>query len=342
MIKRLLSLGGSVAVAALLAGCGAGSAPSASTSAAAPASTKPAPSTASVQQLKAMWNTITANQSPTWVAVEAGLYTKHGLKVDLTYAQGSTAALPALLAGEASILETTPVAAVQANIKGADTVVLGYHIPYINQRLMAVPGINSLEDLRGKTVAATKAGSSDDFTLQMVLKQKGLTPNKDVNITYLGDVPGQVAGLSQHLIDAIVVSPPNNLEAEKAGGHQVMSFLDLHIPYPGDGVVSTKPYVNQHRDIVVKYLAAYVEAIQYLKTHPAESKKIFAQYLKLDDQRVLDATYDALVEVLPDNPAPEPAGLQTILSSVDGGQGKDPAAFIDPTPLQEAMRSLGK
>ncbi|HLG73673.1 MAG TPA: ABC transporter substrate-binding protein [Chloroflexota bacterium] len=270
------------------------------------------------------------------------MFQQQGLNVDLSYIQGSVAALPALAAGEVSILQTTPVAATQAHLKGIDTVVLADHIPYINQRLVAVKGINTIQDLKGKIIGATKPGASDDFTLSLVLKKEGLDPKKDVQVTYLNDVPGQVTAISKGLVQAIVVSPPSNLLAEQNGGHEILNFYDLKIPYPGDGVASTKAYVASHHDVVVKFLAGYVNAIAYIKAHPDESKQVMAKYLKNDDKAALDATYDALVQVLPDKPVPDPAGLQTILDSVDGGQGKNPADFMDPEPMQAALKLLGK
>ncbi len=362
---RLLPL----VAAVLLAGCGSAAAPSAppasapasspaasakpagsasasaSTSAAArPAASgaaKPAASGALIP-VKAAWNTITANQAPAWVAQDKGLFAKQGLNVDLSYIQGSVAALPALAAGEVSILQTTPVAAVQANLKGVDTVVLGDHIPFINQRLVAVAGINSLQDLKGKIIGATKPGSSDDFTLSLVLKKEGMDPKKDVQVTYLNDVPGQVTALTKGLVEAIVVSPPSNLTAAQAGGHEILNFYDLKIPYPGDGVASTHAFVRSQHDVVVKFLAAYVDAIAYIKANPEDSKQVIAKYTKQEDKAALDATYQALVQVLPDRPVPDPAGLKTILDTVEGGQGKNPADFMDPEPMDAAFKLLGK
>jgi NitT/TauT family transport system substrate-binding protein len=352
--------------ALLLAGCGSAAAPASSSTAAPPASAgaaakpaspaaasasaKPAASAAASQKpaasglipLKAAWNTITANQSPAWVAQDKGLFAKQGLNVDLSFIQGSVAALPALAAGEVSILQTTPVAAVQAHIKGIDTVVLGDHIPFINQRLVAVKGVNSIQDLKGKTIGATKPGSSDDFTLALVLKKEGLEAKKDVQVAYLNDVPGQLTALSKGLVQAIVVSPPNNLTAAQTGGHEILNFYDLKIPYPGDGVASTKTYVSQHHDVVVKFLAGYVDAIAYIKANKADAEQVIAKYTKQDDKAALDATYEALVQVLPDKPVPDPAGIQTILDSVDGGKGKSPAEFMDAEPMDAALKLLGK
>lgn len=319
--------------------------PAASTATSSTAAAKPAgsqPAAGNLIPVKAAWNTITANQSPAWVAQDKGLFQQQGLNVDLGFIQGSVAALPALASGEVSILQTTPVAAVQAKIKGLDTVVLGDHIPFINQRLVGVAGVKTIQDLKGKIIGATKPGASDDFTLSLVLKKEGMDPKKDVQVTYLNDVPGQVTALSKGLVQAIVVSPPSDLTAEQNGGHEILNFYDLKIPYPGDGVASTRAYVSQHHDIVVKFLAAYTDAIAYIKSHPDEAKQVIGKYTKQEDKTALDTTYQALVQVLPDKPVPDAAGLQTILDSVDGGQGKNPAEFMDPEPMDAALKLLGR
>ena len=292
--------------------------------------------------LSAAWTTVTANQGPIWVAASQGFFRQNGLDVHLSYIAGSVTAIAALSAGDVAILDTTPVASVQAQLKGFDTVVLATHIPFANQRLVAVPGIGSLNDLRQKTIGLTKAGTSDDFVLQAVLRQRGLTPQKDIHLTYLGSVPAQVAALRRGLVQAILVSPPSNIIAVEAGGSEVLNLWDLHIPYPGDGIVSTRKFVGQHPDTVVAFLKAYLQAIQYIKTHPSGTKGIFTLYTHTHDARVLDATYRALVRVLPDDPVPSTAPIKTALEYAKGGRGKDPAAFVDPGPLETAWRALRK
>ncbi|MBM4297396.1 MAG: hypothetical protein FJ143_06605, partial [Deltaproteobacteria bacterium] len=50
------------------------------------------------QSLRAVYNAISGVMSPIWVAADAGLFTKHGVNVDLKYL-AATSAVQAMLGG---------------------------------------------------------------------------------------------------------------------------------------------------------------------------------------------------------------------------------------------------
>jgi len=146
--------------------------------------------------------------------------------------------------------------------------------------------------------------------------------------------------LSKKLIQGTALSPPNDVAAEKAGAHEVVNILKEHFAYPVDGIIATRKFVREHPDETVAYLKAYVQAIRYIKANPEQTKQEMALRTKIDDKQVLDEGYQVMVDALADNPAPLPNDVATVLG-LFGGQGKNPADFIDPAPLAKAMQELG-
>ena len=73
----------------------------------------------------------------------------------------------------------------QAQLQGQDTVSLATHVPYADVKFIGVPGINKIEDLKGKTIAVTRAGTVTDVVARAVLPKYGLVVDKDVKISYL-------------------------------------------------------------------------------------------------------------------------------------------------------------
>lgn len=288
------------------------------------------------------WTNYSANQAPTMVADAQGLFQKHGLKAKVFYIEGSPTATAALVGNSIDILETGPVAAIQAQLKGQDVVVLAIHIPYPNFRLVAMPNIRDVEDLRGKIVGVSQPGSLDDIVTRELLKKKGLTPGKDVKILYVKSNPAKVSALSSNLVGAVTLSPLIYQEARAVGGHELVNFRELGIVYPLDGIESTRRFVKEKRDLVVAYLKAYVEAIRFIKLRPNETKQIIGRYTRQENAKTLDISYEELLGVLPDNPAPTLAAVQTVLSFLKGGEGKNAADFVDSTPLQQAIRELDR
>ncbi|HEX6510992.1 MAG TPA: ABC transporter substrate-binding protein, partial [Chloroflexota bacterium] len=132
-----------------LAGCGSAAAPASSPAASAkPASasavasgappTKPSSSTAAsaaakpaasgLKPLKTAFTAIATTTIPTWVADAQGFFKQQGLDAQISYVQGSTSSIPALVNGDLQIVETQAAASVQAQLKGADTVSLATHV----------------------------------------------------------------------------------------------------------------------------------------------------------------------------------------------------------------------
>jgi ABC-type nitrate/sulfonate/bicarbonate transport system substrate-binding protein len=65
-----------------------------------------------------------ATQMSMWLAKEGSFYEKHGLSVEAISIPGSSLALQAMLAGELPIIQLGGAASIQANLSGADTVII--------------------------------------------------------------------------------------------------------------------------------------------------------------------------------------------------------------------------
>jgi ABC-type nitrate/sulfonate/bicarbonate transport system substrate-binding protein len=65
-----------------------------------------------------------ATQMSMWLAKEGNFYEKHGLGVEAISIPGSSLALQAMLAGELPIIQLGGAASMQANLAGADTVII--------------------------------------------------------------------------------------------------------------------------------------------------------------------------------------------------------------------------
>ena len=74
--------------------------------------------------------------------------------------------------------------------------------------LMALPEIQSVQDLRGKKVGITRIGASSDFAIRLVLRKAGLVPDKDVALIQVGESSSLAAALSTRAIAAAAALCP--------------------------------------------------------------------------------------------------------------------------------------
>ncbi len=75
-------------------------------------------------KLKVAYPTTVGSMAVLWVAKDARLFEKHGLEVELIYVAGSSKVVQAMLAKEIPISEIAIPAVIQANLAGADLVML--------------------------------------------------------------------------------------------------------------------------------------------------------------------------------------------------------------------------
>jgi ABC-type nitrate/sulfonate/bicarbonate transport system substrate-binding protein len=272
------------------------------------------------------------------VAKEAGYFEKYGLDADLTYLQGSSNAVPALMSKDIDMASVAGSAVVSAQAGGSDLVMIAGFLNIAIFRIMALPEFTKIEDLKGKAIAVTRVGNADYFAWQTIIDRLGWKES-DLNYVNANDVNGQVALLKTGDVQAISVSPPNNVLAEQVGAKQILDSAELKEPEQNVGVAVTRAYIAEHRPIISNMLKASIEAIVRWKKDPAFIKKVISTYLKTEDQRFTDTGYDAYVNVWPQAPYPTREGLIRVIDQVAAqnprAKGLDPDKLMDLSFVKE-------
>lgn len=299
--------------------------PAGSPAASAPASGKPAASAAAsakpaaagkANTVRAAWVAITANQMIWPVAVEAGYFEKYGVDFKLQYVQGSLTSVQALQAGDLDMVEVAGSAVVGARAAKTDVVMTAGFLNDTVWRIMAVPSITSVDQLKGATVAISKVGNADQFAWSILAKQKGWSES-DFKYAPAGNPPGQIALISRGDAQAGAFSPPNDVLAkEKGKAHLVLDETQFHVPAQQTGMVLFKSYLNENRATALNVLKASVEAIHRWKTDPPFAKSVIKKYLKQSDQDYVDTGYDAYAPLWPKEPYPSKEGFVEVIKEV--------------------------
>src|ERR1700746_3951072 len=137
---------------------------------------------------RAGYNALSGVMAPIWVAQDGGLFTKHGVSVDLKYLAATTAVQGMIGGGEEVGLVGNQ--GIDAKLEGADLIYIASSLPVFVFQLYARPEIKSMADLKGKVVAVTQPAASTDYAMRIVLKRNGLEPDKEVKIMYAQDING--------------------------------------------------------------------------------------------------------------------------------------------------------
>jgi NitT/TauT family transport system substrate-binding protein len=265
--KRLLSLfGAGVAAATVLAGCGGGSSGD-QASPAAPAPTHAEEVSGTIDPAKVKKSITVAVDNPYYLfhadvllAQEKGYFKEVGIdNVEMVTVEDP---LPALIGGslDFALYDTdTTIAAAAKSKSGVRylSVYLGGEANILGVR----EGINSAEDLKGKTITGGQFGSRNDFLIRKLLTDNGLDPDTDVNLVSTGGqsnerlqsvIAGTVDGASLQLRHRSL------LEAE--GG----TFLFEELGRAPQNGWSANKILTESPETAAAFLTATLKARQYI------------------------------------------------------------------------------
>src|SRR5438128_3586724 len=149
------------------------------------------------QKLRVAYTAFAGTFTILWVGQEAGLYRRNGVDLELLYVGSSTKAVQALLGGDIDIVYSAAGAVVDANVAGADLVMIGCQYDQGQTSFFTTPAITSVGGLKGKAVGVTRFGSFSDFVARHVLKKNHLQPVKDVALFQLGGTLEIIAAMQK-------------------------------------------------------------------------------------------------------------------------------------------------
>jgi NitT/TauT family transport system substrate-binding protein len=136
---------------------------------------------------------------------------KHGLSVEAISIPGSSLALQAMLAGELPIIQLGGAASIQANLAGADTIIIASIVKKFLFWIYSRADIARMEDLKGKVFGTTRFGTLSDLASRFALRLYGIDPERDITMVQTGGPAETVAAIATGKIQAAAAQPAGNL-----------------------------------------------------------------------------------------------------------------------------------
>ena len=146
--------------------------------------------------------------------------------------------------------------------------------------------INSVADLKGKTIYGTGKGSIPEYALRFVLKKNGLDPDKDVKLEWKSE-PTEVVALMKQQKDVVAMLPQPfvTVAAGQVENYRVaLSITDEWAKQDKDSkfitgvMVARKDFVEQNKDKVASFLKEYEASIKFANENVEEAAKLVEKY----------------------------------------------------------------
>jgi len=179
-----------------------------------------------------------------------------------------------------STIEFAPIAAAQ----GIPIKLVAYeNLSYGTDKIIVAPGIESAEDLRGKKVAVLEGGLSQLY-MAMWLEENGV-PYDEVEYVNLIMDDAASAMIGGDVAAAQFWEPfGSNALAALPGSRVVASTTEDRWhknALIADAVFMSDAFINERRDVAVKALQAYYDAIEWWMANPAEGNEITARGMQM-------------------------------------------------------------
>jgi ABC-type nitrate/sulfonate/bicarbonate transport system substrate-binding protein len=255
--------------------------------------------------------------APLEIGVKAGIWEKNGLELDIQIFRGASQAMQALTANSVEIaLSSGPSLAFIKKGVPAKGVAAFANAP-LNMVLVGASNANvkAVEDLRGKRIGVTSAGSLTSWLLSETNARKGWSSNAMTAVP-LGGSRTQLAALERKEIQGRVAALEQGIEHEMDGsgtilvrfGEVINDFI-THIIFARDETIAQRPKV------VKQFLQGWWDTVGYMDKNRAQSIKWAAEIVG-QPEVVVEKAFDTNISMLTRADGSfDPAALKTLSRS---------------------------
>jgi NitT/TauT family transport system substrate-binding protein len=230
------------------------------------------------------------------VGANRGLFRDEGLEVSLEQAV-ATIGIPAVVSGQFDF--TGSVGSAQSAImQGAPLKVVMVAQDRPAYGFFARPGITSVQELKGKALGITTAGSAAQIMANLVLEKYGLDTVHDVTWVQLRTPANLWAALSTGVVEASMVGTADLVRPTKEGYVDLKIYKDPSVRNASVGLTTSERLLREKPDMVKRMIRGAIKAVQFMKANKAATVPIMADFLDMatdEASELYDLTMDAFI-----------------------------------------------
>jgi len=262
-IRLLSAIGAAALVATALVGCASETTSGGETPAAPQAPTDPNEISGEIDTSKVKKELVVGVDNPHYlfhedilVAEKKGYFKEVG--IDSVKIVTSDDPMPALVGGSLDLALFDTDGSVAANAAGGDIKFLSIYLGGENNILGVGPGINTADDLKGKTITGGQDGSRNGFLLRKLLQENGMDPENDVKIVSTGGQSNErLQAIIAGTVDGATIQPRHIAILEAEGGKVLFSELTTA---PQVGFATTGKFASENAETLAAFHIAILKA----------------------------------------------------------------------------------
>jgi NitT/TauT family transport system substrate-binding protein len=296
----------------------------------------------SVSAMQAI-STVDFGYLPTFLARSKGFFVQEGLDLKLLVVSVRVS-VPALMSREVHFAAAG--SSMPAALKGAPLKAIYYSYNTSTFQLLVRPEIGGPQNLKGKAIAVSSPGSSNDQAARLMLKKLGLEAGRDVILLPAGDSQARLLAMESNLAAGSPVNPDVAAQLALRGYRILMNSAEVY-PVPFSGMAVHGDLIRENPDLIKRWLRAHIRAILYIRKNPDDAAQVAAKELRLTPEVALAATQLLMPVISADDPGGfTENGMRLNLEYSASRQGGDASKVpitqvADLSLLREVQREMG-
>ncbi len=213
--------------------------------------------------------------APQYVAIEEGYFVEEGIKLEVVTGFGADKVMASVLSGESDIGFMGSESSIYAYQQGANDPVINF--AQLTQRagnfVVAREEMPDFQwmDLIGKDVLGGRKSGMPEMVFEYILKQKGIDPDKDLNIDRSIDFGSTAAAFAGGQGEFSIEFEPSATALEQEGAGYVVASCGVESGYvPYTAYSAKESYIEEHPEIIQGFVNALQRGMDYVNSHTAE------------------------------------------------------------------------
>ena len=214
---------------------------------------------------------------PVIVGIEKGFFKAQGLNVEFVPFRGGPDLSKGVLSGDVLLGISGATDVLVFREKGAPIKMVASHVDGNDFTLNVALDINSVADLKGKSIGVTAPGATTWLFARMVAKQQGWNPDKDVQVVALGGLDAQLAALSRKETAAFVWGDGGAVFEQQKKSKILMRLDSVAPKWISLNQYATEDNIKKNADAIRKAQRGLFQAIKTMKANPKEMAEVIGK-----------------------------------------------------------------
>ncbi|MGE5215748.1 MAG: ABC transporter substrate-binding protein [Chloroflexota bacterium] len=280
-----------------------------------------------------------------YTALHRGFYKDEGIDLEIVQMSANLTSA-AILSGDLDY-SAAVTGLIGGAVRGQPMKVLLFTVERPLLFLMSKKEITNPKQLRGKKIAGSSPGGSATLLGYRALRHFGLEPGRDVSVLPMGGTAaGRLAVLESGVVDASLLSVPENIIALEKGYNELIFLGDI-VQFAQNGFGTSEKKIRENPDEVYRMVRATLRGLKFIwdKNNQDAVTDVMMKQWRVSDRKMAAEMTRQVSRVLTRDARVNPESVQELIDSQrENANVTKPVSVGDVTNysfLDKARKELG-